>query len=373
MFRLLTVLGLSLVLAYISEKHTEDVHASGRRYAAYGDPAYVLLTVILVLFTGLRTNYNDTQNYVYAFEQAPELSQWLAAPKNFNLFSNPLFYFYQSAMKTLFGDVQLFIFAAALITQVCFLRFFKRYSRQFVFSIFLYFTLGTFVFTLAAIKQVLSMAVITLAVPCMEKKRWGSFYLLVFVAMLIHTYAIIFALLPLFRNKPWSIFTFVFIAVTAAVMMNFETAITDFIEQANDLGKTLAEYEIFDNVGINAFRLAVYAVPPLLSLFFYRWVMAGSNEMDNVMIHMSIVSLAFMCMGTKTGANMFGRMANYFELGTICCLPAMLHRTFNKRSYTLVSAAAWVCFFGFFFYANAINKDFGQEYRAISLWTFLFS
>lgn len=59
MVKLLTLFAASLVLAYISEQKTKAILASGQRYVAYKDWAYVLLIVILVLFAGLRTNYND--------------------------------------------------------------------------------------------------------------------------------------------------------------------------------------------------------------------------------------------------------------------------------------------------------------------------
>lgn len=373
MIKLLAVFAASLVLAYISERNTQAILASGHRYSVWHDWAYILLVVVLSLFAGLRTSYNDTGNYINAFYKAPEVSEWLNDPKNYNPFTNPLFYFYQSIIKTLFDNAQMLIFISAIITQVCFLRFFKRYSTHFLFSIFIYFTLGTFVFTLAAIKQVLGMALVTLAFPYLEKKKWTQYYLIILAAMLVHTYALAFALLPFFKAKPWRLFTFLFIAITAIVMMNFESTITAFMEQANDLGKTLAEYEIFDDTTINVFRLLVYAVPPIISLAFQKWVLHDSTSTNNVLIHMSIISLAFMSMGTQSGANMFGRMGNYFELGTICCLPTMLNKTFNKRSYRLVSTIACVCFFGFFFYANAINLDFSQEYRSISFFQFISS
>jgi hypothetical protein len=49
----------------------------------------------------------------------------------------------------------------------------------------------------------------------------------------------------------------------------------------------------------------------------------------------------------------------------------MLKKTFDERSFRLITAAACVCFLGFFVYANAISIDFGQEYRSVSLWQFL--
>lgn len=217
----------------------------------------------------------------------------------------------------------------------------------------------------------MGMAIVTLAFPYLEKKKFGRYYLIVFIAMLVHTYAIAFAILPLFRVRPWKLFTFVFVAVMVALMMNFEQAITAFMEQANELGKTLAEYELFDDNTINVFRLGVYAVPPVISLIFQKWVFIKTSERNNILIHMSIISFAFMSMGTQAGANMFGRMGTYFELGTICCLPMMLKKTFEERSYQLITMIACVCFLGFFVYANAININFDQAYQAIGLGRFL--
>ena len=373
MIKLLVLFAASLVLAYISEQNTKAAHAAGHHYSVWTDWAYIGLVVILTLFAGLRTNYNDTWNYISSYSRIPDFSQWIANPENLNPFKNPLFYCAESLLKSVTNDPQWLIFLTSLITQCCFIRFFKKYSEHFCFSIFIYFTLGTFVFSLAALKQVLGMAIVTLSFPYLVKKKWIPYYLIVFAAMLVHTYAIAFAVLPLFQARPWGMFTFLFVATTAVLMMNFEEAITSFMEQANDLGKTLADYEVFDDNTINIFRLAVYAVTPLACLIFQKWILHDSSRMDHILIHMSIISLAFMSMGTQAGANMFARMATYFELGTICILPTMLKKTFDKQSYRMITAVACVCFIGFFVYANAINIDFGQEYRSITLWQFLFS
>lgn len=371
MFKLLAVFAASLVLAYISEQNTKATIAAGYRYSVWNDWAYLLLVTILVLFAGLRTSYNDTWNYISGFRNDPGLSAWFSNHDNFNPFKNPLFTLYQSFIKTHTNNSQIFIFLLSLFGQICLLRFFKRYSRHFTFSIFIYFTLGTFVFSLAALKQITAMAITTLAFPYLEKKQFGKYLFFILIATLVHTYALAFTVIPLFRVKPWTLFTFVFIAVVAVVMINFEEAITAFMEQANDLGKTLAEFEVFSDTTINVFRLGVYAVPPLISLVFQKWVFHNSNEIDNTLIHMGIISFAFMCMGTQAGANMFGRMGNYFELGTICCLPWMLEKTFDNKSYRLISMVACVCFMGFFVYANALHGSFDTEYQSISLFKFI--
>ena len=371
MLKLLAVFAASLILAYISERNTKAIRAAGHHYSVCNDWAYILLVVILTLFAGLRTQYNDTWNYFKIYRAAPVLSDFLAIPENLNIFKNPLFYAFQSFLKTCGFDGQMLIFISSIFTQMCFVGFIKRYSRDFTFSIFLYFTLGTYVLSLAAMKQVLGMAVAMLAFPSLEKRQWGKYYFVVFLAMLIHTYALAFAVLPFFCVKPWRAFTFVFVSVVVIVMVNFEETITAFMEQANDLGKTLTESEVFHDATINVFRLSVYAVLPLISLIFQKWVFCNSSRLDHVLVHMSIISFAFMCMGTQAGANMFGRMGNYFEMGIICTLPWMLRQVFNIQSRKLVSGIACICFMGFFIYANAINIQFDVHYKAMTLWQFL--
>ena len=373
MTKLLVVFAAALVLAYISEQNTRATTAAGYRYTVWHDWAYILLVVVLTLFAGLRTSYNDTGMYMRSFSSAPAVAEFLGNSENLNPFRNPLYMFYRSALREITDNPQILIFTTSAFTQICFVRFIKRYSDNFTFSIFFYFGLGTFVFTLAALKQVVAMAIITLAFPYLTEGKLGKYYLLMIMAMLVHTYAIAFVLLPLFRTKPWRLFTFFFIAVTAVIVMNFESAITAFLEQAEELGKSIAEYEVFDDATINVFRLAVYAVTPMISLFFQRWVLRNTDNADHLLIHMSILSLAFMFMGTQSGANMFGRMGNYFELGTICCLPSMLKKTFDDRSYKAITVLACVGFFGFFFYANAINSSFDQAFRSISLLEFIVS
>lgn len=364
---LLPLMAVSVFLAALSQWHTAQYSIAGTKYNRFTDWAYFLLVVILIFFAGLRTRYNDTANYMRSFLLASDLQGFLSDPENFNLFSNPLFDLYESFLKTFTSDPQVLIFTTAAFSQFCLVRFIKRYSEHFAFSIFLYFTLGTFVFSLAAIKQVLAMSIMTLAFPSLEKKHWGRYYLVVLIAMMFHTYAVMYAILPFFRARPWKTFTFVFIAVMAVILMNFEEALTAVMDQADELGKSMSETEVFDDATINVFRLAVYAVPPLLSLFLSRWVLYDSTEMDNIMIHMSVISLAFMSLGTQAGANMFGRMGNYFEMGTIICLPRMLHKAFETASYRLISLLACVGYLGFFYYANAVKLDFGEIYQMVNI------
>ena len=367
MIKIAVMMAVCVILAYYSEKQTNAILRDGKHYSVWNDPAYLALAVVLVLFSGLRTGYNDTLTYTTGFRNAKGLTAFLSDPKNFNAFRNPLFFLYYNALRDVTGNAQWLIFTTSAFTQLSFLLFFKRYSHNFTFSVFIFFALGTVNVSLAAMKQVCAMAILTLAFPCLEKRQWGRYYAAVFIAMLVHTYALAYAVLPLFVKRPWTLFTYLFVASVAFLMLNFREAISAFIDQADELGKTLYEEEIFAEDTVNIFRLAVYAVTPLLSFLFAKWIFRQSSTIDHILVHMSIISFAFMLMGTQSGANMFARMAHYFELGTACCLPWILKQTFTQRSYRLVSAIAAICFLGFFIYANGINASFDDAYQSTSI------
>lgn len=358
---------ICVILAYRSEQYTKAVLQNGQCYSVWNDLSYIALAIVLILFAGLRKEYNDTWNYINGFRKSVGLAEFLINSDNLNVFKNPLFYIYQSVLRDITGNAQWLIFLSSMVTQLCFLRFFKRYSHTFALTIFIFFAIGTVNVSLGAMKQVLAMAIATLAFPYLERKRWCSYYVIIFIAMLIHTYALAFAVLPLFRKRPWSFFTYVFVVSMVLAMMNFREAITAFMDQADELGKTLYEEEIFDENTVNILRVAVYAVAPAVSFLFARWIFCDSDTMDHVLVHMSIISFAFMVMGTQAGANMFARMAHYFELSIACCLPWMLKQTFNERSNQLVTRLAVVCFLGYFVYANYINMRFDDAYRAVSI------
>lgn len=173
-------------------------------------------------------------------------------------------------------------------------------------------------------------------------------------------------------TRPWKLNTLLLLLGVVFLLSNFREIISEFMEQANALGKTLEDYEVFDSHTINRMRLLVYAVPPLISLVFRRWVNHDASVMEHLMIQMSIVSFSFMMLGTQSGANMFARMAHYFEIGTICCLPRMINQPFELKTRRALAVIAVVCYIGFFVYANAISGSFDEAYRATNLFPRIF-
>ena len=370
MLKLLTLLAVSTVLAYYSQQNTVLCYQTGTRYRPRQDWAYMALVILLSCFSGMRRDWNDTWNYISIFRNAPFLMEYLQSESIRDVFSNPLFYLFVSGFKSFFNNENAFLFVTACFTQACFLWFFKRYSTNFTFSVFLYFTLGTFCFTMAALKQVLAMSVLMLGIPYLERKQWLRYYLMVFLAMTIHTYALAFAFLPLFRFRPWSMRTLLFLGLVFVIMMNFEGVITSFLDSADDMGKTIYSEDVLNNTSLNLLRVLVYSATPLVTFMLRGWLFRDSGPEHNILTHMSLISFSFMLLGTQNGANMFARMGTYFEVGTICVLPWVVPKSLEKRSARLVNTVIVLLFLGFFFYEFTIAKDF-NGFKAYTPWEFI--
>ena len=89
---------------------------------------------------------------------------------------------------------------------------------------------------------------------------------------------------------------------------------------------------------------------------------------EYLFLHMSIVSFMFMLLASIDGANIFGRMARYFEIGLVYMYPWTLQHLFSGKTRSVAKFAYVVCFFVFFAYGY---WDFSSGYHAITLLQFI--
>lgn len=139
------------------------------------------------------------------------------------------------------------------------------------------------------------------------------------------------------------------------------------------MGALVAEIEVFDNNAINVLRVAVYWVPALLALVFRKRLFSDSTRAENLFANMSLISAFILMIGLVQAANLFARMAAYFEIATAITLPWMIKKLFTKRSAQYVTACAAVLYFIYFLYEFGVSKGFGSGYSSITLWQFITS
>lgn len=370
----------SVFLMYLSqiyypvETHLDGRQTGKRHFMLRRADVFMIATILwLTCFSFLRTSYNDTGNYIVSFMNAESVSEGIQNGTFVDWTGNPFSMLYRSLVRDFTDNYHIYFFFPAVLSSFAVVKLIKRYSVSPAFGLLIFFSIGTYVMYIAALKQCLAMFFLLMALPYAIDKKYVRFYLLVLVAILFHTHAFMFAIVPLLLDKPWGKVSWILLGATLFAMATYDVTLGAFMNYAQSIGALVAEDEVFDEHQINILRLAVYWVPVLLALVFRSRLFHDSSRTENLFVNMSMVSAFILTIGLVQGANLYARMAGYFEVATAIALPWMIKKLFTKQSAQLVTVCAAVLYFGYFLYEFGISKDFGSSYRAISLWQFITS
>mgnify|MGYP000425240117 FL=1 len=327
--------------------------------------------VWMTCFSFLRTSYNDTYNYIFLWENAKSIKDFLADGELLDLTGNPLSMLWESFAHTYIGNYHLYFLLPAFLSGFAVIKLLKRYSVNPAFSLLIFFSVGTYIMYMAAMKQCFAMFFLLLSIPYAEEKKYLRFYALVAISIFFHTHAFMFAILPLLFSKPWGKTTWIGLAAVMFAMATYDKTLGAFMNYAQSIGALVDEGELFDGHQINFLRIIVYWMPSLLALAFRGRLFKNSTRSENLFVNMAIVSSMILTLGMVQAANLFARMAAYFEIATAIAIPWMIKKLFTKRSAQYVTVCAVVLYFGYFLYEFAVSKNFGSDYSAITLWQFI--
>lgn len=374
----LTILYLGTVLLmYLSQYyHPADpsrLRCSRRSFLWTRTDIYLGLAIAwLTCFSFLRTAYNDTTNYIAAFTQTDEtIGQFLQETEVLRIGKNGLYELYQVAVRQVTGNYHIFFLFPALINTIAVLKLFKYYSEDATLSLVIFHSIGTYVMYIAALKQSLAVATLLLALPYAIERKYVRYYLLVFAAMLFHSHAFIFLAVPFYFGKPWGKVTWLLLGLVLLSMATYDVTYGAFMDFALRIGVNVADIEVFDGHSIHPLRVVVFWVPALLAMIFRKRLFEDSSRTENLFVNISIGAAFILTIGLVQGANLFARMAAYYELAFGISLPWMIRKLLNRRSAELITLLAGGLFFLYFLYEFGVSKDFGNDYAAISLWQFI--
>ena len=348
---------------------------TGRRHFMLrkADIFTIIVIVWLTCFSFLRTSYNDTWNYIFAWNNSNGARAFLESGGLLDLTGNPLSNLWREISHDISNNYHIYFFPPALLSSFAAVKLFKRYSVDPAFSMLIFFSLGTYITYVAALKQCFAVFFLLLSIPYADEKKYVRFYLLVAIAILFHTHAFMFLILPILFGRPWGSITYLGLLATIFAMLTYDRTLGAFMEYAQSIGALVDEVEVFDGHQINLMRVAVYWILPMLALIFRKRLFRDSSRRENLFVNMSIVCAMILTIGTVQAANLFARMAAYFEIATAIALPWMIKRLFTKRSAQFITICAAVLYFGYFLYEFGVSKGFGNDYSAITLWQFVTS
>lgn len=348
----------------------------GRHHFVWKKSDVFLIIIIFWLsaFSFLRTNYNDTVNYIYDFLNLTDpLDVFLAENNLLDLGGCPLFYFYQTLAHEFTDNYHIFFMFPALLSNIAVIKLIKRYSVSPAFSVLIFFSVGTYVMYIAAMKQSIAVSILLFALPYALDGKNVQYYLLVILAMLFHTHAFVFLVVPFFMEKPWGKVTWFLLATVLFAMLTYNATFGTFMNIALGWGINVVDWEVFDGHSIHPIRVVLYWIPVIMTLCFRDRLFYNSSREQNLFANLSIGAAFILTIGLVQGANLFARMAAYYEIAVCISLPWMIQKLFTKQSAKLVTVFAGILYFAYFLYEFGISKSFSTEYTAITFRQFISS
>jgi len=183
---------------------------------------YFSLLAVFVLVAGLRYRVGgDTLVYMSAFDSCPtfgELKYFDFERAQFN----PLWYVFVAFSKWINDSFTCFQIVHALVVNITFFHFFRKYCPRYYFSAILIYFFGYYCyFNMEVLREALCICILLWSVDLLLNKRYLWYYLICAVALELHYSAILMLFLPfafaIFRKPSW-IFQ---IAIFAAVIFLF--------------------------------------------------------------------------------------------------------------------------------------------------------
>ena len=321
-------------------------------------PWFALLVIApVIIWAGFRSGagYVDTNAYIRMYEKIPtgigDLFHYITVVQT----KDPGFSIYLAIIKKLFGSSYTpFLFISALIQGLAVTFFFRKYSSQFMISMFIFIaSTEYFSWMFNGLRQFLAVAIALIAFRFLFEKKYIPYVLLILLASTIHLTAII--LLPvafIVNSRPWSIRVFIVlgIAVFALIATN---QFTDF------LNSSLQDTQYSDSVeywqqehfgGTNPIRVLVQIVPTVIAVVARRKLAENSNRLIDISINMSVVSSAIWLISMVTSGIHIGRLPIYVCLFNNILLPYEIQILFNEKDQRIVKFAMVVLYLAFSYY-----------------------
>lgn len=367
MLRLLFLLGISILLSAITEQTIVRDDIAYRNSSNWGNSAlYKVMTVILVVFAGLRTRYNDTATYIAAYNtlQTEEIDYF-----SLKLGENPGFVLVECAMHKFNLSAQSFIMIFSVVTISLFLWFIYKYSDNLTVSIFIFITGGLYLFSFAAIKQCCAIAISLIAIDRAINRRWKGFIFWLLTAAMFHTYALLFVFVPFLFFKAWSKKTYILIAVGTTFGVTFQRLLGSILNITSLLGESYNQ-ENFSGQGVNIFRLLVAWAPVILAFFARRSMMEDDDEQCDFFFNLTLVCSLWMLVALFGTAFYLTRVAYYFWIFQAIFIPKVL-KYYQGGARSMIVGIMIIGYLLFFYYSCGINRSFDYMYSSVSFFDYI--
>ena len=361
----------SLLVAWISDRHSicEYGELGEKIYIKKDKIFFIILVIFMGSFVGLRRWCNDTGTYREVYEYLIPSSGDIFDNVDWSLGENPGYILLNRIIKRSGASSQTFFMIMSFVTNGIYLWFLRKYSTNFWLSFFLFWTMGVYTFTAAAIKQTTAVAFSLVGIDRLLENRKIWFVIWILLASTIHPYALMFLMAPFLLYSPWSNKTYYLLAIFAAVGATMQQLLGTLISITSMMGESY-DASSFSGEGVNVFRLMVVWAPIVLSFLAQDYMRRNEDKRYNLVMNFSMLNAEIMFIALFGTANYFARLANYFLIFQTISLPWMF-RYFNGQSKKMLMVCVIICYMAYFIFANVILTPFNFYFSKMTMLQYL--
>lgn len=317
---LLLWIGLVALVAYTAKlKRKETV--LGQETERYSLLFAIITFLPVFLFVSVGEIRSDIWLYLSSFDR---LSMSINEVfQNWWTDKSPGFTLIEVIIKQIFGNNRdAFRIVFALMQSIPLVLIYRKYSEDYVFSIFLFIAMGNYNgWMMNGLRQFVAACIIFAATPLLIKKKIVPTILIILLAMTIHSSAMM--MLPIaivVWFEPWKKGIFIsFIVFVVALFVFVNT--TDM----------LSEEILKNDDGANPIRIFISAIPVVIAFVGRKKIESANNPLINICVNMSVFTMLTYFVATFTNGIGTGRLPIYTGLFNLILIPYLAKNVFDEK------------------------------------------
>ena len=219
------------------------------------------------------------------------------------------------------GNYQLYIIIFGLLTFIPVIQLILKVSDHYMYSLLIYVCFGYYSFQFSGLKQALAFAILSYAFMAIIDRKPIRFYVLVLLATMIHTPAIIFAPAYLFSSLGWSSVKVFLYGVFFSIIYFQRESFARFLSEQYE---TVVDFSGSIRAGGKVLMILGLVVIGLLYCDFKRSIY--SMELLRFMF------IAAMIQTLAVFGNVFERLADYYFFFSILYIPLIIENPLKSKS-----------------------------------------
>lgn len=337
---LLLWIGLVALVAYSAKlKRKETV--LGQETERYSLLFAIITFLPVFLFVSVGEIRSDIWAYLDGYDKlSPSISEVF---QNWWNDKGPGFTLIEVLIKQVFeNNHDAFRIVFALMQSVPLVLVYRKYSVDYVLSVFLFITMGYYSgWMMNGLRQFIAACIIFAATPLLIKKRIVPTILIILLAMTIHTSAMMMipiALVVWF--EPWKKGILISFIV-------FVVALFIFVNTTDMLNEEILKYDD----GANPIRIVISAIPVVIAFVGRKKIESANNPLINICVNMSVFTMLTFFVATFTNGVGTGRLPIYTGLFNLILIPYLAKNVFDEKISKNIKLFFVIFYIAYFFYS----------------------